>query len=150
MKKLIAVLFVFLLLTSCAELPEPDAHELADKIISGQSAGEFDEADGDMISILFGLDVNDFSDYAVYYSKEPASADIVVIFKSDKKETLDSAKDILEEFRKSRVEDFKGYAPEEAAKLEEAKVITKGKYDILAVMPDNEAAQKVINTAFER
>lgn len=149
MRKLIALIFVILLLTSCSSLPEPDAHELADKIISGQPAGEFDEADGDMISILFGLDVEDFSDCAVYYSKEPASADIVIIFKSDNKETLESVKDILEEFRKSRIEDFKGYAPEEAAKLEESKVITKGKYDILVVMPDNGAAQKVINTAFE-
>lgn len=151
MKKPIAVLFAFLLLllSSCTSLPEPDAHELADRIISEQTAREFDEADSDMISILFGLDVNDFSDYAVYYSKEPANADIVVIFKSDKKKTLDSAKDILEEFRKSRIEDFKGYAPEEAAKLEEAKVISKGKYDIFVVMPDNEAVQKAINTEFE-
>ncbi len=149
MKKLITVLLVFLLLTSCSSLPEPDAKELANKIISGQQAGEFDEADGDMISILFGLEVEDFSDCAVFYSKEPASADIVIIFKSDNKETLKSVKGILEEFRESRIEDFKGYAPEEAAKLEESKVIIKGKYTILTVMSDNEAAQKVINAAFE-
>ncbi len=150
MKNLIAVIFVFLLLTSCSSLPEPDAHELADEIISGQQTGEFDEADGDMISILFGLDVEDFSDCAVFYSKEPASADIVIIFKSENKENLESVKEILEEFRNSRIEDFKGYAPEEAAKLDESKVIIKGKYTILTVMPDNEAAQKVINTAFEK
>lgn len=150
MKKLIVVLFALLLLTSCSSVPEPDAHELANKIISGQSAGEFEEADGDMISILFGLDVDDFSDCAVYYSKEPACADIIIIFKSDKKETLESVKEVLEEFRQSRIEDFKGYAPEEAAKLEESKVIIKGKYDILAVMPDSQTAQETINTAFEK
>ncbi len=149
MKKLIAILSAFLFLTSCSSLPEPDAKELADKIISGQSAGEFEEASADMISILFGLDVENFNDYAVYYSKEPASADIIIIFKSDKKETLEIVKEILEEFRQSRIEDFKGYAPDEAAKLEESKVITKGKYDILTVMPDNQAAQDTVNSAFE-
>ena len=63
---------------------------------------------------------------------------------------MESVKEVLEEFRQSRIEDFKGYAPEEAAKLEESKVIIKGKYDILAVMPDSQTAQETINTAFEK
>ncbi len=150
MKKLIAVVFALLMLSSCGSFPEPDVHELADSIISGQAAGEFKEADGDMISLILDVDANDYSDSALFYSSEPACADIIVIFKTDKSDLQSETKKILSDFRESRLKDFKGYAPEEAVKIEDSEVISKGKYVIWAVMPDGEAAKKQIDSAFSK
>ncbi len=140
-----------LMFAACGKLPEPDAHELAQNIISAQGMSEaFAEADSDMVSLLFDIEIEDYSDFAVYYSSEPACADIVVVFKSEQSEILGKTKDMLGDFRASRLNDFKGYAPEEAAKIERSDVISKGKYVILAVMPDSNAAVDCIDSAFKK
>lgn len=150
MKRFIVIIAALLMLVSCGQLPEPDANELAQDIILNQSAGEFEPADNDMISLLFDVDTAGYSDCVLYYSAEPACADIIVIFKSEQSDLLADTKEILEDFREDRLEDFKGYAPEEAAKIESSKVLTKGKYVIWVVMPDEDDALKRIDTAFSK
>lgn len=152
MKRVIVVIFaVMLLLTSCgsSNLPSPDAEELATEIL--ETLGETDDfelADSETVDIVFGCDSSIYDDYCVMYTTVDASADIIAIFKSPDGDSQSETEEMLDEFLESRLNDFKGYAPIEAQKIENTKIMTYGSYDILIIISDFDVAKTVVDSAF--
>ena len=152
MKRVIAtILVVMLLLTSCgsSNLSSPDAEELATQIL--ETLGEADDfvlADSETVDIVFCCDSSVYEDYCVMYTTVDASADIIAIFKSPDSDTQSETEEMLDDFLESRLNDFKGYAPLEEQKIENTKLITYGRYDILIIISDFDAAKSVVDSTF--
>lgn len=151
MKRIILLVIVSLLLfASCGRMPQPTAQEIVEAVkASQQQNGEYVSADEEMIKILFDFEPSDYSDWAVEYSKEAACADVIIVFKSGDKDTQSKTQDFLKEFLERRLNDFKGYAPEEAKKLEESRLLTYGNYDILTICGDFRSAKDAADRLFK-
>ena len=149
MKKLICAVIALVLLTSCSQYAEPDVSVLMEELLSGQDTEEMTAATAEEVGILFDIDLSLAEDFAVSYSGKGGCADIVAIFKLNSKEDAPDAAAVLEKYREDRYNDFLGYAPFEAEKIENGRVLTYGRYVILIVLPDIESALSAAEKAFK-
>ena len=151
MKKLILsfLLAASLLLCGCSEYAEPDVHQLVASIVSEQLIELPTEASDEDIAVIFDFDPSEVEDCAVTYSGRGGYADIIAVFKLESADSAEDFSAMLSDYKTSRYEDFKGYAPFEAEKLENGKVMTYGRYVLLAVVPDISKAQADIDAAFK-
>ena len=149
MKRLICVLFAVMLLAGCTQYLSPDVSELMDSLISSQGLDDMTTADDRAVGILYGIDLNAVEDYAAAYSGKGGYADMIAIFKLNADADPDAVADILKTYKDNRYEDFKGYAPFEAEKVENGKVLAYDKYVLLLILPDINAGVETVDKAFK-
>lgn len=138
-----------LLLTACSQYAEPDVDALlADILASQRFEAEMTSADADTVKLLFDFAENAEAS-AFSYSGKGGLADMVAVFKMKDSDSTASARHALEDYKSERYDDFKGYAPMEAKKIEDGKVYVYGNYAILAVVPDIPAAEEALEAAFK-
>ena len=137
------------LFCSCSEYAEPNVAGLMSDIMSQQDVVEPTDATFDEIGIIFDIDTSTLEDCAVCYSGSGGYADMAAIFKLRSESGVQELEQKLKDYIAARYEDFKGYAPIEADKIENGRVIVRGRYLILAILPDISLAQQTIDTAFE-
>lgn len=148
MKRFICIVLIPLLLVACSQYAEPDVSSLMDQILSEQTIEEVAVATEADIEILFGINLDAVERYDVCYSGKGGYADIIAIFKLSDSSSAEEISAILTDYKASRYEDFKGYAPLEADKIEKGRIMTYGRYVLLVVVPDISSAQKTIDAAF--
>ncbi len=154
MKRLICLLTIALIIctafSACGKsYPEPDMSTLTEAAVSSQPQSiDFSDADGDTVNAVFECDVSLYDDFCVMYSSDPASADIIAIFKSSDEKMHAEAQKMLNDFLSQRIDDFKGYAPLEVKKMEDCRVVSYGKYDILMILPDFSSANEAVGKVF--
>ena len=150
MKKTLCIFLaiLFISLTACSQYAEPDVGELTDLILSEQTIEEITYASESDVGILFDIDLDRVEAYRVCYSGKGGYADMIAVFKLKNSVDADSVSSVLEKYKSDRYEDFKGYAPLEAKKIEKGRIMVYGRYVLLVVVPDISAAQKTIDAAF--
>ena len=151
MKKLFCVILAaMLVMCACSQYAEPDVAELMDTLISSQELDNMTSADDSGVGILFGIELSEVEEYAVQYSGKGGFADMIAIFKLSDDGGTEAVADLLRTYKEHRYEDFKGYAPFEAEKVENGKVVIYDRYVLLVIAPDISAAQVTLNQAFKK
>lgn len=150
MKRFLCMFFAaMLLLTACSQYAEPDTDALlADILASQQFEAEMTSADADTVKLLF--DFSEIAEASAFsYSGKGGLADMVAVFKMKDSDGAAAARHSLEDYKSERYDDYKGYAPMEAKKIEDGKVYVYSNYVILAVVPDIPAAEEALEAAFK-
>lgn len=156
MKRILCVFISLLILSlcGCSEYAEPDVNTLmADIISSQQFEADMTSADEKTICMLFEFVAEKAEVCAVSYSGKGGLADMIAIFKIS--DSADLSADIalteqaLSDYKSARYDDFKGYAPFEAEKIEKGEVMIYGKYILLVIVPDISEARTVIDSSFK-
>lgn len=151
MKKTIAfILAAALFLCGCSQYNTPDVSELMDNLITSQGLVNMTEASESDIDVLFDIDMEKVMEYSVKYSGKGGYADMIAIFRLTGDGDPDEVKRELLDYKKRRYEDFKGYAPLEAEKVENGCVVVYDSYVILMIVPDIDSAALDIDTEFTK
>ena len=111
------------------------------------TAGEEDFAA--YLSSSYGLEEGSWSDGVLARSSGASSGELAVLLMADA-ESAAQAEDALTDYIARRIGEFFGYAPEEAAQLEDALVLRRGRYVALLVCPDPQAARDAFEACFDR
>lgn len=149
MKKVIVfIVITSIILCSCGKYNQPDADALMDELCLSQGLEDMTEADDSAAQILFDISLEDVESYSIKYSSQGGYADMIAIFKMNSEDNAASAEQTLKEYKDSRYEDFKGYAPLEARKVEDGRVLVYDKYVLLVIVPNIDEAIKTVETEF--
>ena len=84
----------------------------------------------------FGLNTADYSGVMYYSSGANMSAEEVLLVKVKRESQVQEVVDAIDERIRSRINDFEGYAPDEAKMLEDARQSVRGTYIFYACSPD--------------
>ncbi|HOO28173.1 MAG TPA: DUF4358 domain-containing protein [Lachnospiraceae bacterium] len=147
MMEIIGLLFVVMLLAvGCGKKAASiDVIEVANELLEGipyqdaLTAIDFDTAD-----MIFN-----FSDVTIVngaiFESSGATAEEIVVLECASAEDAKAAKTALETRVSEQEESFEDYVPEELVKLNEAVIVTSGKYAILSVSNEPDEAEKIID-----
>ena len=165
MKRLLLLLLPALLLTGCAsQEPTTDATaiDLGNAVAESQpeeftqgliplsmdpELGTSEELETYLLT-AYGLERSDWTDAAAAYSQGFQANELAVIQLSEESNVAE-AEQSLAAYVERRKAEFTGYAPEEAAKLEDALLLRQGRWLLLVVCPDPEAALSAFELSFE-
>ena len=133
------------------------AAQIADAVAAGQPDLDLDAMTGlqqgdegfaDYLERAYGLDAALLEDGAVGHSSGVSAAELTVLRFREAGDAED-ARQALMDYVDARLNDFYGYAPAQAALLEEAAVLFRGRYAALLVLPDQEAARADFDRCFD-
>lgn len=165
MKRLLLLLLPALLLAGCAKQePTTDATaiDLGNAVAESQpeefsqgliplstdpELGTSEELETYLLT-AYGLERSDWTDAAAAYSQGFQANELAVIQLSEESNVAE-AEQSLAAYVERRKAEFTGYAPEEAAKLEDALLLRQGRWLLLVVCPDPEGALDAFMTCFE-
>ncbi len=149
MKKILCLLAALsLLLCSCGKYNEPDPAALMDELCFIEGLEDMTEASADDVAFLFDIDLDTAEEYSVRYNSNGGYADMIAIFKMNGAEDAEAAKQALSDYKDARYEDFKGYAPLEAKKIEDGQVLVYGRYALLLIVGNIDTAVSCADTEF--
>lgn len=149
-----------LLLSSCARsgppadqgtpapVEKPTAGQLAAAILDSQSdKGDYALlSEGDIefyVNQLYGLEEGNVAEAAVYTAGGVDPREIAVVHLHQPPDA-EGAGEGLETYRRSRVGDFFGYAPQAAALVEQGRTVTADRYAVLLICSDPDAAARTL------
>ena len=162
MKRVAMLLLSLLLLTGCApKEPTTDASaiDLGGAVAESQPE-EFsnsltplsDQLDPEglenYLTTAYGLDRTDWVDAVAAYTQGLQAYELAVIRLSADADA-GAAEELLLDYLESRRADFTGYAPDQAALVEDALLLRQGRWLLLAICPDPEGAREAFLTRFE-
>jgi len=147
-----------LLLTSCntslKTVTQYSPGQIAEAVITSQDSISVlqpllpdDDYYADYLLDIYQFKTDIIIDGAVYYADGMLADEIAVFLLSDNSGVKD-IKDALVKYKESRTEEFTGYAPEQAAILENGVVITHGNYVALLICENPQNAEAVFLTCF--
>ena len=91
--------------------------------------------DAAMFKRNFGLNAADYAGVLYYSSGASMSAEDVLLVKVNRDSQVQEVVDAIDERIQSRINDFEGYAPDEAKLLEDARQSVRGTYIFYAASP---------------
>ena len=162
MRRLLPLLLAVLLLTGCAK-PEPttdaSAVDLGGAVAESQPEAFSDaltplsdqldpEGLANYLSAAYGLNREDWVDAVAAYAQGLQAYELAVIRLADGVDA-GAAQDLLIRYLEGRRADFTGYAPDQAALVENALLLRQGRWLLLAICPDPEAALEAFMDCFE-
>ena len=147
MKRLIAALLAAVTMTFAGCGAQKDITVDIDALAADLAAGvTFDDElsliDDGMIPMVYGMDA--FEDAALYLGSGATAEEIAVFALEDEardKGALDEAKAHID----SQITSYEDYIPAEVQRLEEAIVRQAGRYVIVVVTADTDAAEKILD-----
>lgn len=147
------LLLCALLLTSCGEqakeVPLPGCEELAQQILQGQAFSEEMSALSETkMQGALDLTGDEYTDAAMIMDVSRTTAEAIVVLTAADEAQVKTLQEKLESYRTDTLRQYQDYRPEEAPKLENAKVLTQGLQCVLVIAPDQEAAEKTCSTAW--
>lgn len=144
---LILIMAVICSLTACGEGPsEPNRSVITERLLTEIAYNdELSQMDASLFDYLYSdVDAENLTEYSIYIGSGATSEEVATFSCTD-----ENAAKATEEALRSHVaeqkEGFEGYIPEEAARLDNAVLIRRGKYVFLSVSGDPEKAKKIIN-----
>lgn len=90
----------------------------------------------------YGLNGADYDGVLFYVSEHSMSADEILLIKAKNEEQVQEIESAIDRHLQNRIEDFDGYAPDEAKLLKDAERSTRGTYIFLCVSKDAKAYKK--------
>lgn len=162
MKRVTLLLLALLLLAGCApKEPTTDASAIdLGGVVAESQPEEFSngltplssELDSEgleaYLTAAYGLDREDWVDAVAAYSEGLQAYELAVIQLADGVDA-GSAEELLLAYLEGRQADFTGYAPDQAALVEDALLLRQGRWLLLAICPDPEAAKEAFLTRFD-
>ena len=162
MKQLFLLLLSLLLLAGCApKEPTTDASaiDLGGVVAESQPESYADgltplsselDPDGleEYITAAYGLDREDWVDAVAAYSQGLQAYELTVIRLVDGVDA-GAAEEQLLAYLEGRRADFTGYAPDQAALVEDALLLRQGRWLLLAICPDPESAREAFLSRFD-
>lgn len=121
-----------------------DYKALADELKGIIKDDTMTEMDSKLLSATYGIDTEKIEDLKVYLSSG-STANEVAVFSCKDENDVQSVIGILEDRVKTRKASYKDYNAEEAKKLENAIIGSKGRVAILVVAEDVEGAKEILN-----
>ncbi len=153
MKKIIALVCAFLALTSVffagcrsTDNVQIDVNELAGRLLNEvEYEDEMVEIEFDVLDKFYVIDTSVIKSCKVYKSSSGATAEEIAVFEAKTANDVDVIKNAV----RQRVEDlefnFKDYIPKELDKIEKAQAAVIGKYVVLFIVNDYDAAKSIVN-----
>lgn len=156
MKRILSLILVSLLtlsLTACGSSStdkNPAVADISSAILSAISVGETVAlTDNTLPKQYLDLDVSLVAEYAVNIASSGALADEIAIFKANDKEAVSKIKEAINS-RLSLVEEkFVDYVPAEMSKIENALILEKENYILLAIVEDTKTVEDKFNELFK-
>jgi len=123
---------------------EIDIDTLASDLVSGiVFDDEMSLIDDGMIPMIYNADVYDD---AVLYMGSGATAEEIAVFECENETRAKGALDEAKSHIESQIISYEDYIPAEVQRLEQAVVRQAGRYVIVAVTADADAAEKIIDS----
>lgn len=154
----ICLLCLLCLLTACGQkqtLTDWTAEAMVRSILASQETAEETRAIARNDALFdtyaadyYALRPEEIMDGAVAYAGGVSALEAAVVRLADGADP-DGAVQALTEYINSRAGAFAGYAPEQYAILEGARVVSRGQYVALLICPDVDAAEAAFNACFE-
>lgn len=147
------LLLCALLLTSCGEqakeIPLPGCEELAQQILQGQTFSEEMSALSETkLQGALDLTGDEYTDASMIMDVSRTTAEAIIVLTAKDEAQSKALQEKLESYRTDTLRQYQDYRPEEAPKLESAKVMVKGLQCVLVIAPDQAAAQTACDTAW--
>lgn len=157
LRKLLAAAFSCALVLACAACSQQaeqagadvslDPAALADSLASGLTfQDQLTGLDGDAAMNIYGLDNTTVVQLKVYVSTG-ATAEEIAVIETAGGDAVETVKAALEKCVEDQKLAFESYQPKEMTKLGDPLIETRGKYVILCLSDDNEAARALIDEA---
>jgi len=153
MKKIIVLVCFILALSSVlligcrsTDNVEIDVNELANRLLNElEYEDEMVEIEFDVLDKFYVIDTSAIKSCKVYKSSSGATAEEIAVFEANTANDVDVIKNAV----RQRVEDlkfnFKDYIPKELDKIEKAQAAVIGKYVVLFIVNDYDAAKSIVN-----
>ena len=147
---ILAAVMILGLFSGCgAEDKKPleiDIGAVAEELLSGV---EFDdtlaELDSEAVKYLYGTG-DDIS--AAVYMGSGATAEEIAVFEAPDEAGGEALLATVEKHIADQIESYRNYVPTEVSRLEDALVVREGRYVIVCVAKDTNAARRIMDAAF--
>ena len=157
-KTLGMTVLAFLMLSSCSMnkniTTQYSPVQIAQAIITGQESISvlqlllpIEEYYSEYLTDIYILEADTIKDGAIYYFSGMMADEIAVLLIDDASKVKD-VKDALVTYKERRTEAFMGYAPEQAAILENSIVVAHGNYVALLICENPQKAESVFKECF--
>ncbi len=123
-----------------------DSEALFESLKGLEFSDEMQDLDSMIVSMYFDID-EDVTAYA--YKSKSYTADIVAVFESKNTNVAKETRKKITEYLADSEEEFTKYSADEATRLKSAYVFNKGKYSVLIICNDIDAAKEIVEAAFE-
>lgn len=156
MKKIIAVILAAATMAICfsgcgkEEKTEIDIKDTVNSISKECGLEEMVEASSDEVSSMYDFGNVEYKSLYSLRAQSPVAADEIVLVEVKSTDDIDKVKDVLKARAQSRSDNFGGYAPDESKKAQDAEVISKGNYVLLAICSDTSKATYTFKDAFKK
>ncbi len=162
MKRLLLFLGLAVMLTGCTSQPPATtctAAEIGELVVQSQPSdyldpmhplsSAYDPAELETyLSTAYGFSPQMWEDAVAAYGEGMAANEVAVIQLSEETDGA-AAEQALWRYVQGRLIDFTGYAPEQAALVENALVVRQGQWLLLAICPDPIAAKAAFDQCFQ-
>jgi len=149
---------LLLLLSSCgrreAAVTSYSPHQIAEVIVAAQANISVlhplipeDSYYTDYLSNIYQIDDEKVKDGIICYADGMLADEIAILLISDSADA-NEVRDLLSAYKTQRANTFMGYAPDQAAILENGTVVTSGNYVALLVCEDAKNAESVFQMCF--
>lgn len=102
---------------------------------------------GQDLKKFYGLNEKDFDAVCFYYASQSMGVDELLLVASDESEKIEEAEDAAEQRIETQLRNFEGYGEEQTKLLQDAVLIKKGNFFLLAVSPQgDEIKEKFLRT----
>ena len=147
---LVLAVFTIFCLTACGgSAKTPAVNDVANAI---RESAEFSELaalnDDNIASRYYGIDLEAIEEYEVLVCGTGAQADEIAVFKMKSQDDVEDMREVVVERQEELYDRFVDYVPEEAPKIQNAVISSKGKYVYFIVCSDNKAAKKAAESCF--
>lgn len=146
MKKLITLsLALILMLSACggAQAKDINVSDAAEEILENvQFRDEMLNIDSDLAENYYKIDADAIEEYSIYISGSGGTTEEVAVFKLKNKDSLDTAKEMVQKRIENQKVRFENYVPEELDKLENPVIVNSDNILILVLADDAANAKK--------
>ena len=157
-KCLMIVIFLLLSLAGCGKQQSTETamppDEISSAIVESQSELpslnqiHFHDTDFSLwLSDYYLIEAEKIADGAICYADGAEASEIAVLELKDEEDSK-MVETALEEYRKNRIVVFEGYAPQQAALVENGSIVVNGKYAALLICQDVSAAEAAFLRCF--
>ena len=127
----------------------PAVKDVANAISESTEFGELVALNDDNIATrYYGIDLEAIEEYEVLVCGTGAAADEIAVFKMKEQDDVEDMREVVVERQEELYDRFVDYVPEEAPKINNAVISSKGKYVYFIVCADHKAAKAAADSCF--
>jgi len=154
MKRILSLLFVLVMLFLAGCSPEASAPAVEINVSSVYAGFEktlpdMIKMDADMMLNFCGIDAADCKEALVYVSADGLLADEIWLIEAKDDAALQTLTDLANARIQSKLDETESYAPDQFLIVQQAQVLTNGRYLALFISPDVDTLKAGFEAAFQ-